>query len=144
MNFKKLLQGNVVIVGVGNELLGDDGVGVYVARKLRGRNVINAGVAPENFTGKVKRMMPERIVIFDALEFGGKSGEVKIVDARRTQGLKISTHSLPLSFFSELFGKTEIYVVGIQPKSKEFGGRMSGEVRKSADRLIEEAKKSSD
>lgn len=136
MNFKKLFRGNVAILGVGNELLGDDGVGVYVARKLKGKNIINAGVAPENFIGKIKKMNPGRIVIFDALEFGGKPGEVKVVDARKTEGLKISTHSLPLSFFSELFEDIEIYVVGMQPKSKEFGSELSSDVKRSADNLV--------
>jgi hydrogenase 3 maturation protease len=136
MELNKLLEGNVVILGVGNELRGDDGVGVYIASRLNGKNVINAGVAPENFVGKIKRMRPERIVIFDALDFGGRPGDVRIVDARKTEGLKVSTHSLPLSFFSKLFGKTEIYVVGIQPKSNEFGSKMSREVKKSAEELI--------
>ena len=136
MELKNLLHGNVVILGVGNELRGDDGVGVYIAKKLKGKNVINAGVAPENFVGKIKKMKPDRVVIFDALDFGGKPGEVKVVDARKTEGLKISTHSLPLSFFCGLFGKTEIYVVGIQPRNREFGGRIDREVKRSADDLI--------
>jgi hydrogenase 3 maturation protease len=136
MKLKELLEGKVVLVGVGNELRGDDGIGVYIARRLKGKNVINAGVAPENFIGKIKRMKPERIIIFDALDFGGKPGGVKIVDARKTGGLKVSTHSLPLSFFCKLFGKTGIYLVGIQPKSNEFGSGMSGEVSMSAENLI--------
>jgi hydrogenase 3 maturation protease len=136
MNLKKLVEGNVVILGVGNELRGDDGVGVYIANKLKRKNVINAGVAPENFIGKIKKMKPERIVIFDALDFGGRSGEVRVTDARKAEGLKISTHSLPLSFFCELFEKTEIYLVGIQPKNNEFGSEMSGEVKRSAEGVI--------
>jgi hydrogenase 3 maturation protease len=136
MELKKLLKGNVVILGVGNELRGDDGVGVYIARKLKKKNVINAGVAPENFVGKIRKMKPRRIVIFDALDFGGEPGEVKIIDAKKTEGLKISTHSLPLSFFCQLFEKKEIYLVGIQPKGNEFGSEMSKEVKKAANKLI--------
>jgi hydrogenase 3 maturation protease len=136
MEVKKLLQGKIVIVGVGNELRGDDGVGVYIANRLKRRNVINAGVAPENFIGKIKKMKPERIVILDALDFGGKPGEVKIVDARKTKGLKISTHSLPLSFFCKLFENIGIYLIGIQPKLNDFGSEMSREVRDSANGLI--------
>ncbi|MEM3555426.1 MAG: hydrogenase 3 maturation endopeptidase HyCI [Candidatus Micrarchaeia archaeon] len=138
MKFEKLVRGRVVFIGVGNELRGDDGVGVYIARKLRKKNVINAGVAPENFIGKIKRMQPERIVIFDALDFGGKPGEVRVVDARKTEGIKISTHSLPLSFFCKLFDGVEVYLVGIQPKEREFGASLSKEVVRSADRLIAE------
>jgi len=137
MELKKLLKGNVVILGVGNELRGDDGVGVHIASRVKRRNFINAGVAPENFVGKIKRMKPERIVIFDALDFGGKPGEVKIVDARKTEGLKISTHSLPLSFFCKLFEDIGIYLVGIQPKNNEFGKGMSNEVVERAEKLVE-------
>jgi hydrogenase 3 maturation protease len=136
MEVRKLLEGNVVILGVGNELRGDDGVGVYIVRKLRKKNAINVGVAPENFIGKIKKMKPDRIVILDALDFGGKPGEVKVVDARRTRGLNISTHSLPLSFFCKLLGKTKIYLVGVQPKKNEFGSSMSKEVKSRAFELL--------
>jgi len=138
MEFRNLVKGKVVFVGVGNELRGDDGVGVYIAKKLKRRKTVNAGVAPENFIGKIKKMKPERIVIFDALEFGGKPGEVRVVDARKTEGLKISTHSLPLSFFCKLFEGVEVYLIGIQPKSREFGSFMSEEVVRAAEKLLAE------
>jgi len=138
MEFRNLVKGKVVFVGVGNELRGDDGVGVYIAKKLKRRKTVNTGVAPENFIGKIKKMKPERIVIFDALEFGGKPGEVRVVDARKTEGLKISTHSLPLSFFCKLFEGVEVYLIGIQPKSREFGSFMSEEVVRAAEKLLAE------
>ena len=40
-----------LLLGIGNDLLGDDGVGPFIAEKLRGADwqVINAGIVPENF-----------------------------------------------------------------------------------------------
>lgn len=136
MELGRLFKGRVVVVGVGNELRGDDGVGAYVARKVKKRNVINAEIAPENFVGKIKKMRPGRIVIVDALDFGGRPGEIRVVDARKTTGLRFSTHALPLSFFCEYFEGIEVQLVGIQPKRREFGSRMSREVRKAAERII--------
>ena len=64
---KKFLENyeNLVIMGIGNELKTDDGLGPYIINyltpKLKNKNnvtLINAGSAPENFTGKIKTLNP--------------------------------------------------------------------------------------
>ncbi len=130
-----LLRGNVVFVGVGNTLKGDDGAGPRIAKKTGG---IDAGTAPENFISKITRSKPETVVIFDALDFGGKPGEATVVDAMKTDGILLSTHAIPLSKFACMLKPAKVWLVGIQPKSIGFGEDMSKEVLKSAGRIADE------
>ncbi|HQN05393.1 MAG TPA: hydrogenase maturation protease, partial [Anaerolineaceae bacterium] len=63
----------VVILGVGNELRGDDAAGVLAVRKLLKKKeklddvlIIEGAQAPENFTSVIRRFNPHLILIIDA------------------------------------------------------------------------------
>jgi hydrogenase maturation protease len=65
----------LAIVGIGHELRGDDGVGVTIVRRLQetcsGSDsllLLDAGSAPENCTGILRRFAPDVIVLLDAVE----------------------------------------------------------------------------
>jgi len=74
------LRDKVVVLCLGNIDRGDDAVGPYLASKIKGKveyDVIDAGVTPENYTGVIKRLKPNRIIIVDAVSFEGKPGEIR-------------------------------------------------------------------
>ncbi len=129
-----------VLMGIGNELRGDDGIGVYVARnfKKEGWEVIVAGQVPEDFTGEIKRLKPEKLVLVDAALMGIEPGEIRIVPVEKIPNVAFSTHGMPLSFFisylKDFVG--EIVLIGIQPGSMEFGESISKEVLESGEKLI--------
>ena len=62
---KNFLEGfeKLIVLGVGNELKCDDGVGPYIIKKLKEDMVedkdrlllIDAQTVPENFTGKIRK-----------------------------------------------------------------------------------------
>ena len=56
-----------VLLGVGNEMNGDDAIGVYVARKFKcdGWKAIDCATVPENYVGEIKRLKPEKVVIVE-------------------------------------------------------------------------------
>lgn len=122
----------LVILGVGNELNGDDGVGIYIARKIKeteDRKVFLGHTAPENFAGKIQKLRPAQLIIFDAADFGGHPGEVcEILDP----GDQASTHSPSLKFLIDFVG-APAKIIGIQTKSYD---KMSAEVKKAADGLV--------
>jgi len=136
----------VLIIGVGNELKGDDGVGVYIARSLLAsgydKYVINTGIAPENFTSVIWKKSPEVIIIVDAVDFHKKPGSLLFENIENLSEVCyfISTHKLPIQLFSSVIKETlkdvEIFLLGIQPKKTTLGSNLSEEVRESADKLI--------
>ncbi len=135
MALESILFGKVVFLGVGNEMKGDDGVGPFISKRIEG---INAGTVPENFIQVINGMGPDVLVIFDAIDFGGNGGEIKIIKASESVGLNISTHSLPLARLSEMIDARETWIVGVQPVNIEFGSQLSEEVKLSAERIIDE------
>src|SRR5512139_263168 len=119
----------VAILGVGNELNGDDGAGVRVVRELAARLpaapgvlLIEAGVAPENFTGPLRRFRPDLVLEIDAAHLDREPGATSWVDWREADGLSASTHTLPPSVLAAYLTSElgcEVALVGIQPGALE-------------------------
>jgi hydrogenase 3 maturation protease len=138
---RKLLAANhmlKVFVGIGNVLHRDDGVGVYIARKIRENQhirVINAEVSIENYIGKVNAINPAVIILIDSMFFGREPGYSQLLSMERLRGSCTHTHNISLRMITELF-KSEILILGVQPATVSFGEGLSGPVQKKADRLV--------
>lgn len=141
-------RGRVVVLGVGNALLGDDGVGPMVARMLGAGPcgslvAIDAGEAPEAHLGKVREEEPDLVVIVDAVDFGGRPGEVVFLDPGEvgfSPWRLLSTHKIPLGLLARYIKEevgAEVVVIGVQPRSIGFEERMSEEVRRAAEAVAE-------
>ncbi|MBU1085897.1 MAG: hydrogenase maturation peptidase HycI [Candidatus Omnitrophica bacterium] len=137
-----------LIVAVGNSFRSDDGVGPYIAQgleRIKDLKLINAGYTPENIIEDVISLAPKRILIFDAADFRGKFGAVRIIPEDKIPQTTLSTHAIPLNVITAIIRQsiqTEIYFMGIQPKSVCLGEGLSEEVKKTADQIIEIIRKS--
>ncbi|NPA74474.1 MAG: hydrogenase maturation peptidase HycI [Euryarchaeota archaeon] len=129
-----------VMMGIGNELRGDDSVGIYVARnfKKEGWHVIVAGQVPEDFTADIKKLQPEHLVLVDAALMGLSPGEMRRVPVEKIPSVAFSTHGMPLSFFISYLSEyvDKVTLIGIEPLAMEFGTGMSEVVKKAADSLL--------
>jgi hydrogenase 3 maturation protease len=140
MGVKRLL-----VLGVGNEFEGDDGVGIVLARRLKKRwrssrrfRAIDAGLTPENSIAAIRRFDPSHVLLVDATDMGLPPGSVRIIEREMISGLTISTHSLSLSLIAEYLEKemgTNVTVVGIQPLNVGSGQRISEPVAQSLNSL---------
>jgi len=141
LNLKDILKGKVVILCVGNSERGDDGLGPYFAKTLKGKvpyEIIDAGVAPENWTGVVAGLKPDTIVMVDAIYFEGEPGEIKIFSGEDLRSGKISTHDVSPKLLIEYLKETtkaDIYILGIRPGSNKLGEDLSPCVKASLDNL---------
>src|SRR5512140_1128932 len=76
---RKEFSGRVVVLGVGNELLKDEGVGVHVARELSGLSfafpveIIEAGTVPVFWLGEEAI---SKLVVIDAVYGGCEPGAI--------------------------------------------------------------------
>lgn len=135
MELEEIFRESFLLLGVGNPERGDDGIGLYIIEKVNTRHKLNCGPVPENFTGKIRKAGPEKILIIDAVDFGGKPGETLLAEAERAEGLTLTTHSLPLSFLCKMLPESKIYILGIQPESFE---KMTEKVKSSADSIVKQ------
>ncbi len=141
---------NVVIIGIGNQLRGDDFAGSLVARKLGQElkknyvTVFDGGIVPENFTGMIKREDPSHIILIDAADMGKPPGYIKIIEKDKISQYNISTHAMPLSFlikYLEHSIEVDTILIGIQPKEMELIDTVSQEVDASVTLLVDVLKR---
>ena len=137
----------LIILGVGNELKCDDGVGPFIIKKLKEECIedknklfINAETVPENFTGKIRKEKPTHLIIVDACLMGSRPGDIKIVDKYDFANIGISTHSMSLSFFVRYLEKDTdfgIVFIGIEPESMDYSEKLTENVEKTAYEFID-------
>ena len=148
MSFKdslcKALDGatKVVVIGIGNELNGDDGFGVYVAGQLGtfGKAIsIQAHTVPENFINKIASEKPTHVIFIDAAILDAEPGTLQVILPDDLARMLTMTHRIPLSKLVErLRGlhECEIFIIGLQPESMEVGAELSDAAKLAAKELV--------
>lgn len=131
----------IALLGIGNELRGDDAAGVLIAKALIARHplsvdqqleanyrpatlVIEADTAPESCTGQLRHFHPDLVILLDAANLNTVPGTAHWIHWEDTVGLSASTHTLPPSvlgtYLVHEFG-CEVYLLGIQPALTTIG-----------------------
>lgn len=130
-----------ILLGIGNELNGDDGIGVWIAKNFKSSDwlALDCGTAPENFISVVEKHKPEHLVIADAAELGLASGEFRIIPKEKIDSVTIGTHSLPMSLLISYLEAhaANVFCIGVQPKSAKPFSRISKEVKAAGLKIIE-------
>ncbi len=136
----------IAIVGIGQELRGDDAVGLMVVQALKpalARQqsvlVIEGGQAPENQTGVIRRFVPDLVLLVDAAQMGTAIGEIRWLTLELLDGLSASTHTLPLSMIAKYLNTElgcEVALLGIQPAQMVFGVNLSPVVQEALNEVI--------
>ena len=135
VNFNSRRQVFLHLFAIGADFGGfrkDDGVGPYIASLLKQKNppfkIIDAQDKPENIIEDVIALDPDIILIIDAADFKGTSGEIRLIDAQDIDQSVLSTHMIPLSLMYHLFKEdtdAEVYFIGIQVKDVSLGEGVS-------------------
>ncbi|MEM2073910.1 MAG: hydrogenase maturation protease [Nitrososphaeria archaeon] len=137
-----------IFVCIGNELRGDDEVGVHIGRRLKKTslkdNVILAYNTPENHIQEILEKDVETVIFFDAVDVKASPGTIILQEILpdKPSYISISTHSIPIetivSIIESLSGKKmRFYIIGVQAKNLDFGSKMSKEVVYAAKKLTE-------
>jgi hydrogenase 3 maturation protease len=139
---------NTVILAVGNPDKGDDGAGPACAARLRARGadapgdsrmIIDGRETPESQTGLIRRFGPDVTIIVDATLGGHPPGTIFIVEREKMADEGVSTHTISLlylvRYLEESIG-SRVIVLGIEPKTMEWGEEMSAEVYNAVDEAV--------
>ena len=138
----QLRSSRTIILGIGNSLKGDDGVGPFVCQQLKhskiSAEIIDAGTVPENYIQVIVKKAPNNLLIIDAIDFGAEAGAIEIFKPERLNSFAISTHTLSPHLFVDMLSqqiKVEVYFIGIQPAQTHLGQSVSGQVKQAAQQL---------
>jgi hydrogenase 3 maturation protease len=122
-----------LLVGVGNDMRGDDAFGPLLARRLKeqGLPAIDAGMAPENTTGPILRAKPEVLILADATDLGAPVGTMRVLppDALAEGGTSTHDPSLRLLLaFLEAHHPMEVWALVAQAGGRELGAPPAPEI----------------
>jgi len=138
----KASNARVAVIGVGNVLMGDDGVGVRVIEQLRaepslqGVDVYDAGTAFQDVLPHVAEC--DQVIVVDAVQAGGDAGEIHCFDVRPEMLIagedSLSVHDMNLVSalrLQQVAGEPvpPIRVIGVEPKQIIPSLELSDEVR---------------
>ena len=102
------------------------------------RLVVDAGTAPENVTGLLRRFGPDVVVLVDAADMSRRPGAVRWLERGCTLGCSASTHTLPLEMLATYLRQSlgcDVRLLGIQPAVIGEEGPLSAPVRRTVERL---------
>ncbi len=146
-------------MGIGNEENGDDAAGAYFASLMNKRlnaaklsserlTVLNAEKAPENFTGKIRKIAPEFVLLVDAayLGKGKKPGDIEVFSFKKGDlptevlGGALSTHNIPLPTIAEylLSFVDKVTILAIHVEHLEEFSKMTTPVKERVQGLVDE------
>lgn len=140
------------VIGIGNPLRRDDGIGIVLLERLVGRKdelpagieYIDGGTGGMNLLHLLARF--DIVVLIDAVKFCEHAGKSKLFKAEDVYSKKIqiktSTHDsdfLKIMQLSEKLGESpdEVYIFGVQPKDTSHGSNPSPELQQKIDLLLD-------
>ena len=137
-----------IVLGLGNLLLGDEGVGVYVVQRLSELK-LPAGVEPIDGGTAGIDLLPifreaVRVIVVDAAHGSGPPGSIYRFgpeEIGKTALEHLSLHQLSLREVlqaAELLGiKPEITIIGVEPAQVALGLELSPSVEEALPQVIE-------
>jgi hydrogenase maturation protease len=141
-----------LVLGLGNILLRDEGVGVRVVERLQERykfpsdvELLDGGTLGLDLMGYVEAA--DRVLVFDALDLGAEPGTLGRLEGEEVPAflsIKISPHQMGLSDLLAAARLREVYpeeivLLGAQPATIDVGLELSPVVAAQVDALVDKA-----
>ena len=141
-----------LVLGLGNTLFGDDGVGVKVIERLEeercGAEIINGATLGLSLFDILKNN--EKVIVVDAVDMGGNPGDISFFTAGELLSLpenrNFSLHEIGLLEVLKIGQALEenfenIMIIGIQPGRLDQGEGLSPEVENKLPEIVGMIKK---
>ena len=137
-----------LVLGLGNLVHGDDGVGVHAIQRLQANPHIPPGVTLMDGGTQGLSLLPHisgfrRLLVIDAVDVGEKPGTLIRLEGEAVEKLpgKPLVHQLgfaDLMIAMKLLGESpqEVIVIGVQPQSMDWSTELTVPVRDSMDELV--------
>jgi len=146
-----LLSSSTVVIGVGNTILSDDGVGVHAATRLQGDPRVPAGVVILDGGTIGLELLPyasdaSRILLLDAIDSGAAPGTLTRMTGQELLSTKTgrSVHQLGVADLVAALAlvstqSQDIVVLGAQPQNTDWGTSLSPAVEAELPALVDAA-----
>jgi hydrogenase maturation protease len=140
--------GKILVVGIGNLLYRDEGIGVHVVQEMEKMKlpemieVLDIGTSTMDLISYLKGV--ERLIVIDAMKAGGDPGTVYKCNPEdllpKNEG-PISLHEIglleTLNMAKKMEMEIETVIIGVEPKVFDWGIELTEEVKNRIPFIIE-------
>jgi hydrogenase maturation protease len=133
---------NPIIIGLGNTLRSDDGIGIKITEAIAGKttlDILNAGVAIENHLGKLRGKKNDLFIFIDAGELN-KDMSFAVFSPQELKNISLYfTHDSSLKLSMQYLQRErafDILILAVNVSEHSFGEKMS-ESANRAENIIE-------
>jgi hydrogenase maturation protease len=143
-----MVKGKTVILGIGNILLKDEGVGVHVIQEMsnmdlpNGVELVDGGTSTMDFLSYMEGV--EKLIIIDAFKGGQKPGTIYRCtpeDLMAKGQRPTSLHDVgPIETFrmAKILGyQTTIVIIGVEPEAIDWGMDLSPQITGRMTKIID-------
>jgi hydrogenase maturation protease len=137
----------VVVIGVGNLLLKDEGIGIHAVKALQesrlpaGVELIDGGTSPDIVACT---RAGDKLIIIDAARAGGEPGDIyrfQPADLTGEAGAMLSAHELGIPQNLKLMALSgnepaEVVIIGVEPKDIAWGTELSPELEAKLPQIV--------
>ncbi|MES9971632.1 MAG: HyaD/HybD family hydrogenase maturation endopeptidase [Candidatus Thiodiazotropha sp.] len=144
---------SVLILGIGNTLLSDEGIGVQLVNRMQqqlgelpGIEYLDGGTLSFTLAEPIARA--DGLIVADAARMGEKPGTLRVFHDQEMdsylQGNRASVHEVSLGDLLDIARLSETLparrcLIGIEPANLDWGERLSDSVQPALENGIEEA-----
>jgi hydrogenase maturation protease len=137
------------VIGIGNPLRKDDGIGIYLLNTLKTRNFdkkvdfIDGGTGGFNIIHYISNF--KKILIIDAIDFNSNPGETIFFEYKEDKNFKKINRNtihdediIKIIQLNQIINKNpkNIFIFGVQPKDVSFGNGLSNNIEEKLDKIL--------
>ena len=143
-----MLMDKILIVGIGNILCRDEGIGVHVIQEMEDMELpghiklLDIGTYTPDLISVLEGI--RKLIIIDALKAGGSPGTIyrcKPEDLLANEEGPISLREIglieTLNMAKKMGREIDAVIIGVEPKVLDWGVELSGELKKQIPAIIE-------
>ena len=132
----------MLVVGVGNPMRGDDVAGLILAERVAEKlelEYLRCEEVPENYVGKMLDDPADTILLVDAVDMKQAPGEIGLLAPDELADNGISTHNCSVGLLAKVLAGVkdkQMLILGIQPQDLGWGQPLTPQVSEAIDRFV--------
>ena len=132
----------MLVVGVGNPMRGDDVAGLILAERVAEKlelEYLRCEEVPENYVGKMLDDPADTILLVDAVDMKQAPGEIGLLAPDELADNGISTHNCSVGLLAKVLAGVKdkkMLILGIQPQNLGWGQPLTPLITEAIDRFV--------
>ncbi len=136
------LDRQMLVVGVGNPMRGDDEAGLVLAEKVAEKlnlEYLRCEEVPENYVGQMLDNPADTILLVDAVDMKQAPGEIGLLSPDELADNGISTHNCSVGLLAKVLAGVkdkQMLILAVQPQQLGWGQPVTPLITEAIDRFV--------